>query len=407
MIGGWDMTATRRNFLGSASAAGLLASLFSPEQLLALQEQPEDESTQQELPHNSIRFWSGFYDAVNPSSPEYTQKGATRGSDSLADPSLETQYLHYLAEEKRLRYASAIAKEELLDHAGDILVSILLNEFRPSSTDARRRNASQLRVDTTQNHAFMNLLSPLAWTAMASLVPDKAGKLPTLDQLHFKSDQVMTASSHILLTKGSGKIAVNISQAPKGSMFVKAFNVMIQGAKMIAPIVTLPAVSIPAMSAFSEAFSFWENRTQFLINGNLVNAAATQQAMADPEVKSPSIGLLAGDYVVVAKKDNDSLHAVLPDLRVFQGYLVHKDTDLNQPVDNLRSDSHVPDVTYATIRVSVSALNSSLAGSPAPASGSDGSSAGPSSGGSKKGGTKGHSGKGSKDSSKTTPNETH
>jgi hypothetical protein len=78
----------------------------------------------------------------------------------------------------------------LLDHDGDVSVSILMNQFRPSSEDAKRRNASQLRVDTAQVHPFMNILSPLAWTAMASLQPDKAGKIPSLDQMGFKSDQV-------------------------------------------------------------------------------------------------------------------------------------------------------------------------------------------------------------------------
>jgi hypothetical protein len=303
---------------------------------------------------------------VNPNSPEYGQKGATRGADSLPDPSLETQYLHYLSDTKELRYATAIDKSELLDHDGDVSVSILMNQFRPSSQDNKDKNASQLRVDTTQNHPFMNLLSPLAWSAMAWLRPNKAGQIPPLDQLGFKSDQVMNSSSHILLTQGSGKVAVNISRAAKNSGFVKALEVMVEAAKMAAPFVALPAVSVPAMSAFSEAFSYWENRTQFLINGNLVNAAATQQAMADPDLRSPLIGLMAGDYVVVAKKDAVQLQAVLPKLRIFQGYLVHSDTDLNQPIDQVLADKNIPDITYATVKVGVSPIDTSAPPKAAP-----------------------------------------
>jgi hypothetical protein len=115
------------------------------------------------------------------------------------------------------------------------------------------------------------------------------------------------------------------------------------------------------MSAFSEAFSYWEDRTQFLINGNLVNAAATQQAMDDPDLKSPLIGLLPGDYVVVAKKDADQLQAVLPKLHIFQGYLVHENTDLNQPIEKVLEDKNIPDITYATVKVGVSPLDTSLA----------------------------------------------
>jgi hypothetical protein len=355
------MSIPRRGFLSGAAALGLMGTLFTPEQLHAIQDAQNGTAPDEEenSPHSSIGFWGGFFDTVNPSSPDYGKPGATRGAESLADPSLETQYLHYLSDSKQLRYATSIDKTELLDHDGDVSVSILMNQFRPGSQDSKDKNASQLRVDTTQNHPFMNLASPLAWTAMASLRPNKAGQIPPLDQLGFKSDQVMNSSSHILLTQGSGKIAVNISRAPRNSGFVKALDVMVEGAKMVAPFVSLPAVSIPALSAFSEAFSYWENRTQFLINGNLVNAAATQQAMDDPDLRSPLIGLMAGDYVVVAKKDADQLQAVLPKLRIFQGYLVSADTDLNQPLESVLADKNIPDITYATVKVGVTAIDTS------------------------------------------------
>jgi hypothetical protein len=357
------MLPTRRNFLGNVTALGLLATSFTPENIHVLKQQVQtDSASQEQLPHDSPGFWSGFYDTVNPSSPEYGGKNATRGSDSLVDAKLETQYFHYKSDEKKLRYATSIGKDELIDHDGDVSVSILMNQYRPSTEDAKHKSASQLRVDTTQNHPFMNILSPLAWTAMASLAPDKAGKIPSLDQLGFKSDQVMNASSHILLTQGSGKIAVNVSRAAQNSIYVKALTAMMLGAKMAAPFIALPAVSTPAMAAFSEAFSYWEDRTQFLINGNLVNAYATKQAMDDPGIKSPAIGLLSGDYIVVAKKDTDQLEAAMSKLLFYQGYLVHQDTDLSKTsVDKAKSDPKIPDITYATVRVGVSALNTSMA----------------------------------------------
>jgi hypothetical protein len=371
------MSIPRRGFLSGAAALGLMGTLFTPEQLRALQDaqsqDTQNDAAQEEeaLPHSSTGFWGGFFDPVNPNSPDYGTAGATRGAESLSSPELETQYLHYLSDAKQLRYATSIDKTELLDHDGDVSVSILMNQFRPSTADSKDKNASQLRVDTTQNHPFMNLLSPLAWTAMASLKPDKAGQIPPLDQLGFKSDQVMNSSSHILLTQGSGKIAVNISRGAKNSGFVKALAVMVEAAKMAAPFVALPAVSVPAMAAFSEAFSYWENRTQFLINGNLVNAAATQQAMDDPDLHSPLIGLMAGDYVVVAKKDTNQLQSVLPQLRIFQGYLVHADTDLNQPIDQVLADKRIPDITYATVKVGVNAIDTSASkATPAAAPGS-------------------------------------
>jgi hypothetical protein len=364
------MSVSRRNFLSSAAAMGLLTTMLTPEQLSALQDAKSNGSqdakdssqSEEELPHDSPAFWGGFYDVVNPASPDYGKKAITRGSESLADPKLDAQYLHYNPDEKRLRYATTIEKSELLDHSGDVSVSILMNQFRPSVDDAKKRSASQLRVDATQNRPFMGLMSPLAWSSTASLKPDSAGAVPSLDKLGFQSDSVIHSSSHILLTKGSGRMAVNISQAAKNSMFMKVLGYMMEAGKMIAPLVSLPAVSVTAMDAFSQAFSFWENRTQFLINGNLVNAYATKQAMDDPEIKSPAIGLIPGDYIVVAKKDTDKLQEALPKLRIFQGYLVHQDTDLNQPMNKYLADSRIPDITYATVKVGTKPLSSYIGG---------------------------------------------
>ena len=364
------MSVSRRNFLSSAAAMGLLTTMLTPEQLSALQDAKSNGSqdakdsgqNEEELPHDSPAFWGGFYDVVNPASPDYGKKAGTRGSESLADPKLDAQYLHYSPDEKRLRYATTIEKNELLDHSGDVSVSILMNQFRPSIEDAKKRSASQLRVDATQNRPFMGLMSPLAWSSTASLKPDSSGAVPSLDKLGFQSEGVIHSSSHILLTKGSGRMAVNISQAAKNSMFMKVLGYMMEAGKMIAPLVSLPAVSVTAMDAFSQAFSFWENRTQFLINGNLVNAYATKQAMDDPEIKSPAIGLIPGDYIVVAKKDTDKLQEALPKLRIFQGYLVHQDTDLNQPMNKYLADSRIPDITYATVKVGTKPLSSYIGG---------------------------------------------
>ena len=90
-------------------------------------------------------------------------------------------------------------------------------------------------------------------------------------------------------------------------MFVKALNIIMQGAKIVAPMVTLPAISVPALSAFTEALSYWEDRTRFIMAGNLTTAVATQQALADPDREDRYIGLLSGDYLMVPQKHTDEL----------------------------------------------------------------------------------------------------
>lgn len=183
-----------------------------------------------------------------------------------------------------------------------------------------------------------------------------------MDQLGFKSPQAMQGTNKILLTGGTGKLAVNVSKAAQASFFVKALNIMIQGAKIAAPIVSLPAISVPALSSFTEMLSYWEDRTRFIMAGNLTTAAATQQALDDPDRDPSYIGLSSGDYLMVPQRHIDELSKALANLDLTQGYLVAKDADPNLPLAE-RAQGAVPSITYATMRVSVQPAQSS-AGKP-------------------------------------------
>jgi hypothetical protein len=352
------MPLSRRTFSGNALALAFASVLFD----LDAAALPRSDVSSPEAPHDAYEFWNGFFDSVNTANPDF-QKGARAGTAGLADPTAETQYLHYKADSKQLRYATDITQSELLDHDGDVSVGIQLSKFRPGSGTDKSKN-QQLRIDATQTHAYMNLLAPLAWTAIASLKPNVAGKI-SLEDLGFKSDQATSATSNILLTKGTGKLAVNVSQPPNDTQFVRILKVMITGAKLVAPMVVLPAVSVPALAAFSEAFGYWEDRTRFVMNGNLTTAVATQQALADPTREDSYIGLLNGDYVMVAKRDTPQLAKELPDLDLVQGYLVHKDPtgkEASYPLET-RADAALQGVPYTTMKLAVKPIDASCANS--------------------------------------------
>jgi hypothetical protein len=348
------MSVSRRQFVADASALGILMALM-PE--LAAAQNAVPQAASDDTPHDSYDFWSGFFDSVNPLAPNYGQKSATRGpGDQLPDPEVETQYLHYLDSAKRLRYATDISKDELLDHDGDVSVSIALTQYHPAITNSAISKApAQLRIDTTQIHPYMNIIAPLAWTAIASIEPNNAGKV-SLDALGFRNPQASEGTSKILLTQGSGKLAVNLSKAGGQSMFVKALNIIMQGAKIVAPMVTLPAISVPALSAFTEALSYWEDRTRFIMAGNLTTGVATKQALADPDREDRYIGLLNGDYLMVPQKHTDELATALPNLSLEQGYLVRKDADPSLPLQ-ARAESAIPGITYASMHVTVQPLD--------------------------------------------------
>jgi uncharacterized membrane protein YgcG len=342
------MSVSRRSFITDASALGLFTALLPQ---LAAAQGAAPRTSAEDTPHDSYNFWNGFFDSVNPYSRNYGKKAASRGpKDQLPDPDAETQYLHYRTDQKKLRYATDIDKEELLDHDGDVGVGITLSQYRPG-TGETGLHASQLRVDTTQIHPYLNIMAPLAWTAIASLAPDKAGKV-SMEQLGFKSPQATQGTSKILLTQGTGKLAVNISKAPTTSVFVKALNVMMQGAKIAVPVVSLPAISVPALSAFTEALAYWEDRTKFLMAGNLTTAVATKQAITDPDREDHYIGLLSGDYLMLPQRHANELAKELPNLDLVQGYLVRKDADPNLPLQS-RAQNAVPGITYCSMRISV------------------------------------------------------
>jgi hypothetical protein len=347
------MTLSRRQFVADASMLGMLIALM-PE--LAAAQNAASQAAPDDTPHDSYDFWNGFFDSVNPSSRNYGNKAATRGpADQLPDPAAETQYLHYKTDTKRLRYATDISRDELLSHDGDVSVSIALSQYQPAAgnTETSTRPV-QLRVDTTQIHPYMNILAPMAWTAIASLEPTKAGKV-SLDMLGFQNPQAQQGTSKILLTQGAGKLAVNVSKAASNSVFVKALNVIMEGAKVVAPMVTLPAISVPALSVFSEALSYWEDRTRFVMAGNLTPVVATQQAFTDPDREDRYIGLLSGDYLMVPQKHTDELAKQLPNLDLEQGYLVRKDADPKLTLQ-ARAESALPGITYASMRVTVQPL---------------------------------------------------
>jgi hypothetical protein len=134
---------------------------------------------------------------------------------------------------------------------------------------------------------------------------------------------------------------------------------MIQGAKIAAPIVSLPAISVPALSTFTEALSYWEDRTRFIMAGNLTHAVATQQALDDPDRDPAYIGLKSGDYLMVPQRHVDELAKALPNLDLVQGYLVAKDADPNLPLAE-RAENSVPGITYASMHITVQPSDTNL-----------------------------------------------
>jgi hypothetical protein len=348
------MDLTRRTFLEQALAAGALTNLLPA--AAGAGTGVESARPQAGLPtradipeHGATEFWNQFYLPVDPTAPK------SRGPRPHIPPS-ERQVTFLHAGSNGLRYADDIAEDELLDYPGDVQISMVLGQFRPGTADQellKRGQGSQLRVDCVQNKPYRDLLAPLAWCAMASLKTNQAGKLPSLDSLGFNAPNAMSGVTKILLPGGSGKLAVNLYLTKGQSLVDKILKEALQLAPAVAQVMNFPAISVPALRTFSEIFGALEERASFIMNSQLTDVVATRQALADPDRAASYLHLIAGEYVLVPQAHVDELKPHLGALQLKQGYLVASDAAAQDPIQT-RAEQAVPDVTYATLRISVS-----------------------------------------------------
>jgi len=375
------MAESRRTFFEEILASGGLAALLAERAAAGPQQNPSDASLMK-----TSDFWGSFYDSVDPKK----SRGRRGAKGKPAVVGKDVRYLYF--DEAGLRYTDQLKPEDLLDHPGDVAVSIMLGQFRPGSTDAqaiRQLTSSQLRVDCVQTKGFLNLLAPAAWVAMASLYTDQAGKLPSLQTLGFQQPNLLSGDNKVLLPGGSGKFSVNVSSMAKESVLHKVLRNGVRVAGVVSPLVGFPAISVPAMQAFTAIYSVLEERASFIMSSPLMDAAATQAALKDPSFPPTFLPIKDGQYVMVPAEHTEKLEATLPQLQINQGWLVDRTDKSNRPVDQKAHDS-IPEVTYLTLQMKITPVTLQPT--------STGSGGGGEKGGSKSGGgsksTEGKKGKG-------------
>ncbi len=168
------------------------------------------------------------------------------------------------------------------------------------------------------------------------------------------------------LPGGMGKMAVNISTVRKESIVYKILTEAQTIAGITAPFFAFPAISIPALKAFTTIYSALEQHTAFLLNSPLTMAVATQQALED-ETRTPQyLPLVTGDYILVPQAHVDELGKSMDKIDLTQGYLVDKNAPASQAPET-RAANCLPDVTYVTVRIVVSPLAGGSASAPAAA----------------------------------------
>jgi hypothetical protein len=343
-FGEGSMAESRRTFFEEILASGGLAALLAESAAAGPQQNPSDA-----LLIKTSDFWGSFYDSVDPKKSR-GQRGV-KGKPAVAGK--DVRYLYF--DNAGLRYTDRLKSADLLDHSGDVAVSIMLGQFRPGSADAqaiRQLTSSQLRVDCVQTRGFLNLLAPAAWVAMASLYTDQAGKLPSLQTLGFQQPNLLSGDNKVILPGGSGKFSVNVSSMARESVLHKVLRNGVKVAGIVSPLVGFPSISVPAMQAFTAIYSVLEERASFMMSSPLMDAAATQAALKDPSFPPTFLPIKDGQYVMVPAEHTDKLEATLPQLEVNQGWLVDRTDKSNRPVDQKAHDT-IPEVTYVTLQMKI------------------------------------------------------
>jgi len=331
------MEYTRREAVGLMAAFAAVANAYDPKAFA--------EAAQMQPTHavDVAGYWSNFYNDT------VATKGANKAA--LASEKRKTVYLQASDSGKPIVYADNIPRTTLPAIQGDVLVKMAVSQYRPGHGDIST-DVSHIRIDATQTFDYMNLVAPLSWAVLASLTPDKGtAKLPTLDAIGFNDlskQQTGTNLHQMTLPAGVGKLAVNVTK-PSNPVFAEIIKTTSKLVTAGLSMMVLPAISVPAISVFTELLGKWQGHATVIMNGNLTPVIATSVAPENVPMPQDPMSLPSGYYVMVPKEHQDELNSELPKLTVQNGFLVHADAPQTDDLET-RAEKAVPGVSYATLR---------------------------------------------------------
>ena len=311
---------------------------------------------------DSVAFWDQFFNPPKPS--EGTVRGGSRGQAKAATPGSQIEYVHLGP--SGLRYVQDIKPEELSPLGGDVMLSVSPAQFHFGTGDSSKDrsdkflHSAQLRFDIHQSQRFLDALPLLAWTSLAAIFPEKGDKLPTLQKLDFITPSGDSAVDKILLPAGMGTVAVNVSTVKKASTLYTVLQDVAKAAKVLTPVLGLPAISLVALEAFTYFYAQVEQHTTFLLSSGPASVAVTQDAWNSPDRAAQALPFPPGDYLLYPKEHAALIKPEFDKLTIENGYAVRTDADHNLPITD-RAEQAAKGVTYVTMHLSVSKVNLALA----------------------------------------------
>jgi hypothetical protein len=348
------MPISRRWFLAEAAAAGLLPSLLPTE--VAAQVAQHSAQPSSGPPTAGESYWSNLY-----------KPAGQRGGHSAFGDELRNPRFAYFDGKKGLRWAEDNKRDNLPSFNDSAVVTLELGGFRAGALDEPKLGKvrfAQMHLSCQQVRGI-DFIGPLAWAALATVFADKTSRLPAVQDMNFSPQQpgqTMPGApqlNRVLLPEGAGHLSVNITTTPVTSMLDKILSTTLKAAKILTPLFGFPAISVPALSAFTAFYGSLEKAGagNFLLATALRDVAVTQNGSGDANVSSKAMNLISGDYILVPEAQTKLLEAQMDDLVVQNGYLIQrKDAGSTLSVDE-RVKGAVPDLTYVTLHADVRAAS--------------------------------------------------
>jgi hypothetical protein len=330
-------------------------------------------------------FWNAYF-AEATRDPTKVSRGSN--DNNLIDPAKKVELIQ--ATKDGLRYPDGIADSDLLSDT-DVAITVNPGHFRPGPDDHRaigRSKGAQIRLDWIQSHPIMNLLAPMAWSALAAWSLDKTNysysqatdpktgakevkngqpvmvaKLnagpapPDLKDLDFRDPNDPSAPEHnqVILMGGSGRMALNARAVSTNQRLKTILDSSVTYSSMVAPFFGFAPLAIPALKAFTAILSALFNHEAVIMNSLPLQILATQGSVKGPH-DTNSVKIVSGSFIAVPSNQTALLKDSLGKLMVEDDWLVHQDSKPNVPVQQRALDPLVPPVSYISMRFTVQSL---------------------------------------------------
>lgn len=347
------MALSRRSFLGQSATFGVLSPLLArPEIAEAIQTAG---AMPPSAPTAGETYWKNLY-----------ASGSERGeSSSTPNPDRDPRIALY-DDNAGLRWVQDIKPSELPSFAEDAVVTLELTGFRAGTQDKSQLakvKFAQLHL-SCQRVTGSEFLGPIVWAALATLFANKASSLPAAQNLTWSalsSGQSQPSQpqqsggpqiSHVVLNDGAGHMSVNITTTPTTSLLDRILGVMIQGTKILTPLLGFPGIALPALQNFYTFYGLLEKShpENFLLNSEQQDVVVTQQGADNSLISADALKLVSGTYVFLPQAQENELEKEMDSLIVQNGYLVNRSSTA---APDVRIAEAVPNVSYVTLNVKV------------------------------------------------------